>query len=234
MIDVAERRGLNVSREKLEQELKVPVIPVVGYKRKGITELKAAIREAKVAPLPNWTLPDAMREELMIVSGGLAILDNKEDAETRRRGDTETENMGSIPASPRPGVSASSPDGPVPTRAWICQPDTTRRLDRFEAIAERLLIGDRAADYSFRSRKVIRLRRCWLIQPTACISLALIRCRRTWRRITIGSNRWHNASSQCLQNLNRRYWNPFLRTARSPKISPSASMQFSCTRFGGC
>src|SRR3954462_3293439 len=42
MTDVAARRGLDVSPENLERELGVPVIPVVGHKRKGIDDLKAA------------------------------------------------------------------------------------------------------------------------------------------------------------------------------------------------
>ena len=179
MIDVAERRGLRVSREALEKELGVPVIPVVGYKRKGIDQLKDAIRKATVAPLPHWPLPQAMRDELLIVSGGLAILDRKqEDARTRRRedadaGEDDAKTRGRedveveeerpttpspFPASPRPRVPASSsspfsassrarvPASSSPPRAWICTPDATRRLDRFEAIAERLLIGDRASD----------------------------------------------------------------------------------------
>src|SRR4030095_16652772 len=36
MMDVAQRRGLHLSPENLERELGVPVIPVVGHKRKGI------------------------------------------------------------------------------------------------------------------------------------------------------------------------------------------------------
>src|SRR5215212_10058271 len=40
MMDIAERRGLHVSPKKLEQQLGVPVVPVVGHKRKGIDELK--------------------------------------------------------------------------------------------------------------------------------------------------------------------------------------------------
>src|SRR6185312_14044858 len=95
MMDIAERRGLSVSPEKLQQELGVPVIPIVGSKSKGIGELKAAVVRAVVAPLPGWALPDAMREELVLVGGGLAIL-------------------GSEDATPRP-------------------------LDRYQAIAERLL-----------------------------------------------------------------------------------------------
>lgn len=147
MTDVAERRGLIVSAEKLQAELGVLVIPVVGYKRRGISELKEAIRRAKVAPLPHWELPEAMRNELLVVGSGLAEVDAKSDSggkdgETRRRGDGEID--GSDALSPRPPVSAS-PSPSLP-RAWICRPDIGRRLDRFEAIAERLLIGDRASD----------------------------------------------------------------------------------------
>src|SRR6476646_10652303 len=50
MMDIAGRRGLVVSADKLECELGVPVIPVVGSRGKGIAELKAAISRAAVAP----------------------------------------------------------------------------------------------------------------------------------------------------------------------------------------
>src|SRR3982750_3479584 len=41
MMDVAERRGLRVSPARLEKELGVPVIPLVGHKREGVDNLKA-------------------------------------------------------------------------------------------------------------------------------------------------------------------------------------------------
>jgi ferrous iron transport protein B len=75
MMDIAERRGLIVSPEKLQQELGVPVVPVVGYKKQGIEALKLAITKAVIAPLPNWPLPDAMRDEIAVVGGALAIMD---------------------------------------------------------------------------------------------------------------------------------------------------------------
>src|SRR5690349_1378570 len=75
MMDVAERRGLHVSPDSLQRELGVPVIPVVGHKRHNIDKLKAAIANARVAPLPDFPLPSAMKEELLTVGGGLAILD---------------------------------------------------------------------------------------------------------------------------------------------------------------
>src|SRR5258705_10757084 len=59
MMDIARRRGLHLSPEKLEAELGVPVVPVVGHKRKGIDDLKAAVARATVAPMPDWPLPEA-------------------------------------------------------------------------------------------------------------------------------------------------------------------------------
>jgi ferrous iron transport protein B len=107
MMDVAERRGLIVSPETLQRELGVPVVPVVGHKHKGVHDLKAAIRKAVVAPMPDWPLPQAMREELLVVGGGLAILD-VEDGNT----------------------SDALPVG----------------LNRYQRLAERMLIGDFAGD----------------------------------------------------------------------------------------
>src|SRR4051812_478241 len=75
MMDIAERRGTRVSAEILEKELGVPVIPVVGHRRRGIDDLKKAIDRAAVAPMPDWPLPAAMKEELLVVGGGLALLD---------------------------------------------------------------------------------------------------------------------------------------------------------------
>src|SRR5687768_12321588 len=72
MTDVAERRGIRVDAEKLAEELGTPVIPIVGHKRKGIDDLKAAIAHARVAPMPNWPLPPAMKEELTLVEIGRA------------------------------------------------------------------------------------------------------------------------------------------------------------------
>src|SRR5437660_10495833 len=54
MMDIAQRRGQCVSPEALEKALGVPVIPIVGHRRKGIDELKKAIDRASVAPMPDW------------------------------------------------------------------------------------------------------------------------------------------------------------------------------------
>src|SRR5438067_2106261 len=124
MIDIAERRGISVSAEKLAAELGVPAVAVVGHKRRGIKELKAAVERAAVAPMPEWPLPDAMREELTLVSGGLGILVGSASADA-------TPDMGE-PLKKRKIASTEA--------------DPTRQFARYAAIAERLLIGDHAAD----------------------------------------------------------------------------------------
>lgn len=133
MTDVAERRGLRVSADALARQLGVPVVPVVGHKRQNIDALKAAIDEAAVAPLPAWPLPDAMREELLLVAGGLAILDG-EDAERRKA--LSPTNADHAPPADR----FEHPLAPSSTAR------TPRPLDRYEAVAERLLIGDSSTD----------------------------------------------------------------------------------------
>jgi ferrous iron transport protein B len=89
MMDVAERRGLHVSAQKLQQQLGVPVLPVVGHKHKGIAELKAQIANAKVAAMPDW--PIAGGDEGRVDAGGRGAGDHRF---TRRR------RAGSAGASP--------------------------------------------------------------------------------------------------------------------------------------
>ncbi|MGD0462005.1 MAG: ferrous iron transport protein B [Tepidisphaeraceae bacterium] len=72
MMDIAQRRGLNISPERLEKQLGVPVVPVVGHKRRGIDLLKKAVLQARVAPMPDWPLPREMRDEVARVGGALA------------------------------------------------------------------------------------------------------------------------------------------------------------------
>jgi ferrous iron transport protein B len=72
MMDIAERRGLHISPERLEKQLGVPVIPIVGHKRRGVDLLKQAIHQARIAPMPDWPLPLEMREEVALVGGALA------------------------------------------------------------------------------------------------------------------------------------------------------------------
>ncbi len=155
MMDVAERRGLGVSPSTLQQELGVPVIPLVGYKKRGIAELKEAIARAAVAPMPEWPLPQAMKDELLVVGGGLAILDGRDETSlpvpaVPHAGGT------SGPAATSGGTAGEPPVVAAPVVApcaWICRDDSGRRLDRYAAIAERLLIGDTAGDLSEIARR---------------------------------------------------------------------------------
>jgi ferrous iron transport protein B len=163
MMDVAHRRGIDVSPQKLEAELLVPVVPVVAHKRQGIDELRSAIAKAAVAPMPDWPLPEAMKEELTLVGGGIAILDSDDSSPSSPSpgtpGDGRGEGLSRMTRDavheegPHPTLSRSTGRGnelgmPSKPRAWICLPDHERRLDRYQAIAERLLIGDRAPDVS--------------------------------------------------------------------------------------
>jgi ferrous iron transport protein B len=74
MMDVAERRGLSIDPERLSRQLGVPVVPIVGHKRKGVDQLAATVVKAAVAPMPDWELPQPMKDELAVVSGGLGIM----------------------------------------------------------------------------------------------------------------------------------------------------------------
>jgi ferrous iron transport protein B len=111
MMDVAQRRGLNISPQRLEKQLGVPVIGVIGHKGQNIDLLKRAILGAQTAPMPDWPLPQEMREEVMLIGGALAIQSDEPS------------------------------------------------LDRNKAVAERLLIGDRARD----------LRDIWSREPVASL-----------------------------------------------------------------
>lgn len=56
MVDVAERSGLRLDPVKLSEELGIPVVPMQANAKKGIIELKQAIRTPfPAAPHPHWT-----------------------------------------------------------------------------------------------------------------------------------------------------------------------------------
>lgn len=56
MVDVAERTGLRLDPVKLSEELGIPVVPMQANAKKGIIELKQAIRTPFPAPpQPHWT-----------------------------------------------------------------------------------------------------------------------------------------------------------------------------------
>jgi ferrous iron transport protein B len=124
MMDVARKRGIRVEAQRLCEQLGIPVIPVVGHRREGIAELKEALRCAKVAPMPDWPLPQAMKEEVALVGGGLAILHIEE-------------------------VGRASVAGSHSTALAAAEAAPTYRdgaLTHYNALAERMLIGDWASD----------------------------------------------------------------------------------------
>ncbi len=54
MTDVAKNRGLEFDLAKLEQNLRAPIVPTVGNKRRGIDALLAAVAEVAAAPTPEY------------------------------------------------------------------------------------------------------------------------------------------------------------------------------------
>lgn len=63
MVDVAERSGLRLDPVKLSEELGIPVVPMQANAKKGIIELKQAIRTPFPAPpQPHWTTGGADAE----------------------------------------------------------------------------------------------------------------------------------------------------------------------------
>ncbi len=127
MMDVAQRRGIQVCPAVLQEQLGLSVIPIVGHKGRGIPELKEAIATAHSAPMPDWSLPGAMLEELLLVGGGLAIIDSEEHL---------PDQVGGV------GYYSAGKAG-----------EGTARLARYQALAERLLVGDRAGDLDEISRR---------------------------------------------------------------------------------
>lgn len=60
MVDVAERTGLRLDPTKLSEELGIPVVPMQANAKKGIVELKMAMRfPLPSAPEPHWTVDAA-------------------------------------------------------------------------------------------------------------------------------------------------------------------------------
>ena len=65
MTDVARARGLKIDAAGLADRLGVPVVPTEAHRRRGLDDLKEAIREAAARPAPPAArpLPDALYEE---------------------------------------------------------------------------------------------------------------------------------------------------------------------------
>ena len=134
MTDVAARRGLHVSADQLARELGVPVVPIVGHKRRGIAELKDALRRAVVAPPPDWPLPAPLRNEVAQLN---ALLNAR--ARPPSPG-TPGEGRGDGIFDQPTAVAFANPPHPNPHPAYRERgPDSA-------FVAERLLVGDRADD----------------------------------------------------------------------------------------
>ena len=81
MMDEAEESGVKINVSKLAQQLGVPVIPTVAVKKRGITELKAAIDNAAVGnadPLLTEEL-DALTHDGMGRGDALLVLEGDEE-----------------------------------------------------------------------------------------------------------------------------------------------------------
>ncbi len=134
MMDIAQRRGINLSPERLSEQLGVPVIPLVGNKHQGISPLKEAIREARVAKMPEWPLPAAMKAEISSLADHLSPSPGS-PGEGGGEGDLERKTSFEIQNHPNP------------------LPDYRERGPEKRSIAERLLIGDTFTDLSEICRK---------------------------------------------------------------------------------
>jgi ferrous iron transport protein B len=64
MVDIAESQGLRLDAEKLSQQLGVRVVPIQANKRKGLEQLKQALRDAAEAPSAVPVFPETFASEL--------------------------------------------------------------------------------------------------------------------------------------------------------------------------
>ena len=87
MMDVAQQRGVAIDPARLERALGVPVVAVVGSKKTGIEDLKEALSRARRAPMPDWPLPPAMKREISVLAGLLAVGADQAGSENLTGGD---------------------------------------------------------------------------------------------------------------------------------------------------
>nr|MBA3709480.1 50S ribosome-binding GTPase [Planctomycetota bacterium] len=75
MSDIAERRGLRIDADALARELTVPVVPMVGHRRRGVDALREAIAAACESPQPpfpvSWDLPADLSREIGSLSAAI-------------------------------------------------------------------------------------------------------------------------------------------------------------------
>ncbi len=78
MFDMAERSGIRLDVAALEEELGVPVIPVVATEGRGIIELKTAISKATLTPpLKRPPMPEAIDAEVRTLAQTLPLSPNQ-------------------------------------------------------------------------------------------------------------------------------------------------------------
>ncbi len=85
MSDIASRRGLPVNAALLAEELGIPVIPIIGHKGIGIEELKTAIQQAVIPPLPSWALVGSLGQAVTDLAATLTRLPVDERERVARR-----------------------------------------------------------------------------------------------------------------------------------------------------
>ena len=74
MADMAERKGIKIDLPALQEELGVPVIPVVATKGKGLTALKAALSRSPLPkPAQRPPMPEAIEREVRTLAEGLSV-----------------------------------------------------------------------------------------------------------------------------------------------------------------
>ncbi len=160
MMDIARRRGIDVSAELLEKELGVPVVPVVGHKREGIKELKEAVLKARIAPMPDWPLPQVLRDELVAVGAGLLEIGGSGqsavgsgEGKKLEVGSEKQEGSLSVVSGPLSvalgNASPTTDNGPRTTDKEQLTPSqlATRNSQLCSCrLAERLLVGDNGPD----------------------------------------------------------------------------------------
>jgi ferrous iron transport protein B len=129
MMDIARRRGINISAERLENELGVPVVEVVGNKHQGITPLKEAITRAAVAKMPDWPLPAAMKAEVAHLA---------EVVNSSLQSSTFDVRRSTFELKPTSNVEVKDKEEINRVRSYL---NSSAAL-----VAERLLIGDKATD----------------------------------------------------------------------------------------
>src|SRR5439155_10959128 len=113
-------------------------VPSAGNKGKGIEHLRPAILKPAPAPTPGCPVPRARKEEVGLVGGGLAILAPLSPVprgEGRGGGHLPPSDKEAPHPNPLPRIQGRGDKAAAPVDFTRCK-----------ALAERLLIGDRAAD----------------------------------------------------------------------------------------